>query len=293
MEKAHLMLAMALLTPMAWCGGDDDKDVVVVPTTLTAMRDRPDAFKQVTVRFPLQFNGLGKISNPFFTRFVPTDFVNFYGWATEQPIWRKEAYDDLFGMLFLSKESPMLSELYKLRVYDRIEVEGIVRNTFQGMPWIEVTNFKPVGGKVSTATLAHLYRGEEFMKKRQWELAIHELSLAPAQAAPDDVRAAVHKNLGICYLRQGEVNNGVSQLSTAMGLMKGGDPECERMLEQARTRPESELDRTVRENPQPIKDTQRPLWEIFENVQPQPQSQAASPAPGGAATPETGKPQGR
>lgn len=291
MDKAHLMLAVALLAPMAWCGGDEDKEVVVVPTTLTSMRERPDAFKHVTVRFTVQFNGLGKVSNPFFTRFVPTDYVNFYGWASEQPIWRKEAYDDLFGMLFLSKESPMLSDLYKLRVYDRIEVEGIVRNTFQNAPWIEVLAFKPISGKVTTATLAHLYRGEDLMKKRQWDLAIRELSLAPAQSAPDEVRSSVHKNLGICYLRQGEVANAVSHLQTAATMTPGGDPECERLLEQAQTRPEKELDRTVRETKEPVRDTQRPLWEAFESVQPAPTRPNPNPAPGGAANEETGKPQ--
>ena len=263
MQKA-LMLSVALLAQTAWCGGDDDKDPIIVATTLTAVREKPDAFKHVTVRFNIQFNALGKVSNPFFTRFVPSDFVNFYAWPTEQPIWRKDSYDDLFGMLFLAKENKQIQDLYKMRLYERFEIEAIVRNTFQSMPWIEVLKMKPISGKVTTATLAHLYRGEEHMKQRQWDLAVHELSLAPGEGVPDEIRSATHKNLGICYLRTGEAEKAVSQLTSALSL-NGADFECQRLLEQARTRPENGLDRTVREV-QPLKDYERPLWEAFENL---------------------------
>ena len=137
MKKALLMWVVAQLAQPAFCGVQDHD--VVIATTLTAVRGTPDAFKNVAVHFTVQFNQLGKISNPFFTRFVPNDFVNFYGWPSEQPIWRKDVYDDVFGLLFLSKEHKQLTDLYKLKTYDRVDVTGVVRNVFQGAPWVEVT----------------------------------------------------------------------------------------------------------------------------------------------------------
>ena len=125
---------------------------------------------------------MGRIANPFFTEFVPNDFANFYAWGVDQEIWKKAEYDDVFGMLFLSKENEQIDELYSLELYDRITVTGIVKNVFQGKPWIEVKSFDSMPGKVNTATLAHLYRGDVHMQRRQWQRAVSELSLASAGA---------------------------------------------------------------------------------------------------------------
>ena len=150
-----------------------------VATTLTELRAEPEAYRNVKIEFTIQFASLGKLTNPFFTRFTPTDFVNFYGWADEQEIWQQPAYNDLFGMLFYNKLNPQLEEVYQLRTYDRIKVTGIVRSVFQDSPWIEVLEFTRLGGKLDTAVLTHLYRGEQLMAQRQWQRAVAELALAP------------------------------------------------------------------------------------------------------------------
>ena len=75
------------------------------------MRAEPEAFSVVTVKFTVQFASLGRISNPFFTKFTSTDYANFYAWGDEQPIWQEPSYNDVFGMLFLSKMSSQLEKL--------------------------------------------------------------------------------------------------------------------------------------------------------------------------------------
>ena len=62
-----------------------------VRTTIAAMRANPDAFHNVKVKFTAQFASLGRISNPFFTKFTPTEYTNFYGWSDDQPIWQEKA----------------------------------------------------------------------------------------------------------------------------------------------------------------------------------------------------------
>src|SRR5690606_20970645 len=112
----------------------------------------------VRVQMTVQFCSLGRVANPFFTRFEAALYANFYAWPDGEEIWQRERYDDLFGMFFMAKANEKTAALYDLETYDRVHVDAIVRNVFQGSPWIEVLDFEPVEGRVNTATLAHLNR---------------------------------------------------------------------------------------------------------------------------------------
>ena len=233
-----------------------------IATSLEQLRAQAEAFKGVKVSFVIQYATLGRISNPFFTQFTPTDYSNFCGWGDEQPIWRKESYENLFGFLFLSKAHAKLNDLYALRTYQRVKVIGVVRNTFQDQPWIEVLDFEPVEGKVDLALLTHLYRGEQFMQERRWQRAIAELTLATADGVPGPVLFAVHKDMGICHLRIGEADKAVQHLQTASTLTTEPDLEVERFLATASTDPKLEIDRAI--NQTPLRDFERPMWEAFD-----------------------------
>ena len=232
-----------------------------VPTTLTEVRSSPEAFKNVKVTFTVQFASLGKIANPFFTKFTPTDFANFYAWADEQPIWQEKAYSDVFGMLFLAKNHPRLEQLYSLKLYQRLVVTGVIRNTFQNTPWIEVTDFEVAPGQLDNAVITHLHRGEKLMAQRLWQRAIAELSLAPGAGVPAHALRATNKNLGICMLRMGEAQAAIGYFESA-AQMGGSDLEIDTMLATARTQPEQAIDRTV--DSRALKDSERPMWEAFD-----------------------------
>ncbi len=233
---------------------------VEITTTLTQVREEPEAFKNVKIRFTVQFCSLGNLSNPFFTQFTPTEYVNFHAWADEQPIWQKTAYEDVFGMLFYSKNNDDLGELCSTKIYQRLELSGVVRNTFQGTPWIEVTGYEALDGSVDTATLAHLYRGEQHMQNRRWQRAVSEFRLANTDNAPTSVQFAVQKNLGICNLRMGEVDSARTHLSAASEI-DSTDVQVKRLLATAKEAPASGLDRTVDKGS--VKEHERPLWEAF------------------------------
>jgi hypothetical protein len=252
----------ALCSSGAAIGEPRRGETELVRTTLTAIRQTPESFKGVAVAFRVQFAAIGELQNPFFTRFVASDFTNFYAWADDQPIWRREEYDNVFGLMFLSKEHQQLDQVFRLKQYDRLDVRAVVRHTFQGMPWIEVTSFQPVDGKVNTATLSHLYRGEQLMAKHEWSQAISELSLAPAADVPSHVQSAVHKNIGLCHLRLGDQEVALKHLDKAMQLSSASiDAETERLMAVARAKPDKALDRTV--NRRTVREHQRPLWEAF------------------------------
>lgn len=233
-----------------------------VQTTLSEVRSEPQAFENVKIGFTVQFASLGRISNPFFTKFTPTDFANFYAWGDEQAIWQQPSYKDVFGMLFLSKLHDDLETLYSLRLYQRIKVTGVVRNTFQNIPWIEVLEFEVIEGQLDTAVITHLHRGEKLMAERRWQRAIAELSLAPGEGVPQSALQAAHKNLGVCLLRMGEPEAALGYLTSAASMSPQADLEIENLIAIARNEPEQAIDRTV--DARGLKDHERPMWEAFD-----------------------------
>ena len=248
---------------------------VEISTTLTEVRTEPEAFKNVKIRFTVQFCSLGNLSNPFFTQFTPTEYVNFHAWADEQPIWQKTAYEDVFGMLFYSKSNDDLGELCSTKIYQRLELTGVVRNTFHGTPWIEVTSYTSLDGSVDTATLTNLYRGELHMQNRRWQRAVSEFSLANTEDAPTSVQFAVQKNLGTCYLRMGEADAARTHLSAASEI-DSSDLQVKRLLATANEAPSKGLDRTVDKNS--VKEHERPLWDAFASTATNTKSSPAKPS---------------
>lgn len=234
-----------------------------VSTTLTQVRAHPDAFRNVKVQFDVQFATLGGVSNPFFTQFVPTDFANFHAWAVEQPIWRKSVFDDVFGLLFISKSSDQLQELYNTGTFQRLRCTALVRNTFQNQPWIEVVSYEKLDEQVDWATLSHLYRADQWMERRQWQQALSELSLGSQGNNPADVLTEIYKSMGICYLRVGESERALTHLHNAKKLHgERIDPEIESLITTASLDPSRELDRTI--NKVEIREFERPMWDVFE-----------------------------
>ncbi|MEZ5966112.1 MAG: hypothetical protein R3F56_19910 [Planctomycetota bacterium] len=258
-----LTLPCVLATSVAaqWREAKQIKNTVC--TTLSQVRAHPDAYRNVKVQFDIQFATLGGISNPFFTQFVPTDFANFHAWAVEQPIWRKQAFDDVFGLLFISKSSDQLQELYNTSTFQRLRVTGLVRNTFQNQPWIEVTEYDKLDEQVGWATLSHLYRADQWMERRQWQQALSELSLASQGSNPSDVLSEIYKTMGVCYLRVGESERALAHLQSAKKMAgERPDPEIEGLIATASLDPSRELDRAV--NKTEIREFERPMWEVFE-----------------------------
>lgn len=245
-------------------------------TTLAQVRAEPAAYRNVPVEFVVQFVSLGRINNPFFTKFTPNEYANFYVWGDEQPIWRESAFHAACGTLFLSKDSQQLDLLYGLKMYDRVNVVGVVRNTFQNMPWFEVTTMTPLPTKVDNAVLTHLYRGEQLMADRQWGRAIAELNKVPGKTVPETALTAAYQNLGTCLLRVGEAGRALPFLQSASTLTKGKNAEIESLLATAANSPAEGIDRGSKAPS--VRDAERPMWEAFEPSKPSAGSAAAAPS---------------
>jgi hypothetical protein len=253
---------------------DDSKGAYgekVITTSITKLKANPDAYKNIWVSFTVQFAGLSRVQNPFFTIFTPSDFANFSGWCDSQNIWNKDEFGDAFSYLFVKKDNPIAETIFYMKKFQRANCVGVVRNTFQGQPWIEVTSIKPIPGALNTETLAHLYRGSQFMNSHRWSLAVGELSLASVEGVPERVVGEVHRMLGTCWLRTGESEKAAAHLSTAAGILKE-DKDLDRLARLAVTDPAAGLDRIVSEKS--LKDSERPMWEAFEQP---PETNVAAP----------------
>ncbi|MEO0479375.1 MAG: hypothetical protein AAF196_07840 [Planctomycetota bacterium] len=264
--KCILASATTALLLQSVCPAQIDQNDPSTPieTTLSAIRQSPEAYRGVYSRFEIQFDTVGQVQNPFFTRFVPSEFVNFFAWDGEQPIWRKSEFHNVFAMLFMSKLNEQSSEIHRLSIYDRLSCVGIVRSTFQGKPWIEVLSFEKMVTKVDTPTLAHLYRAETWMNRRDWSKAISELGLATDSRQPSFVRSAVRRNLGVCHMRMGEVEEGRRHLKAAVALDGRKDRSLVAMEREARQQPRNQLDLEV--STRQLTDAERPMWEAFDDA---------------------------
>lgn len=257
--KSKLLLSFLLAAAVP----AQDADLgAAVNTTLTHIRAEPEAYKNVKIDMTVQFVSLGRIANPFFTKFTPTEYANFYVWGDEQPIWREKAYEDVCGTMFLAKDSAQIEQLYGLDLYTRLKVSGVVRNTFQNTPWIEVLSFEVLPQKIDTSVLAHLYRGEKHMAERQWQRAIAELQRVPGSGVPEAAMIAAHGNLGTCLLRIGEADKAMPFLQSASAMSKGKDLQIQAMLELAQAAPAKAIDRSA--NVAALRDSERPMWEAFD-----------------------------
>jgi hypothetical protein len=255
-------LLLTCLAGVAALPAQDNEFGAPVRTTIGAMRANPDAYQNVKVVFTAQFASLGRISNPFFTKFTPTDFTNIYAWGDDQRIWEEKSYNDVFGMLFLSKSNPNREQVYTMPLYTRMRCTGVVRNTFQSIPWVEVLEFTVLDERLDTAVLTHLHRGEKLMAQRLWQRAVGELSMVPGDDVPAAAVRAAHKNLGVCMLRMGESKAAVGYLKSAVALSDGNDAEAQQLLATAQRNPEEAIDRAV--DSSSLSDSERPMWEAFE-----------------------------
>ena len=228
-------------------------------TTLETVRRSPHAFKNVWIRFTGHFFGIGTVHNPFFTRFTRSDFVNFGLWADDQKIWERKEFDNPCSTLFCQKTSgELLTQIYALQRYERVTLTGIVRNAFQGEPFIEVTSVQPAEGKLTTATLTHMARAHQLMQNHKWQQAALELNLASSQSLTNNARGWIHAYLGLSLMRIGRPFEAKKQLTKANKMLPN-EQIVEEWMETLAKDPRSVVDNHVRVSA--VRRGDRPMWE--------------------------------
>lgn len=232
---------------------------------LATVRKNPQAFKNVWIKFTGTYMGLGNVHNPFFTRFTRAEFTNFALWDDTQQIWKQSEYDRPCSTVFAEKKNgPVLEKLYALQRYQRVTLTGVVRNEWQGDPWIEVSVIEPIEEpRITSASLTHMRRAHGFIEGRKWAQAAIELNLASSQTLTTQARGWLHGYLGLCQMRLGRPELALQQLDTAKGLIPA-DEVIDEWLTQARQDPSSAIDTSTRVTT--IRRGDRPMWEAVEET---------------------------
>lgn len=231
-------------------------------TTLSTIRSNPEAFKNVWVKFKIQYGGLSRIYNPFFTRFVPTDYVCFSAWGDEQEIWKKEEFRNDYHFLFVDKRSETALVLYHMKKFQRAEVVGYVRNTFHGTAWIEIMHISVLPETLDEATLFHLVRGKSLMREGKWKLAIGELKKASLkESVPGRIKGIIWTDIATCYTRRGSFPEARNALETAMRFTPKSK-ETKALAEILEKKPIEGIDKSLKIAG--LKKWEVPLWQDVE-----------------------------
>lgn len=232
---------------------------------LTTVRANPQAFKNVWIKFSGTYLGLGAVHNPFFTRFTRAEFANFAAWDNDQQIWKQKEYDRACSTLFAEKKNAkLLDSLYSLQRYQRIMMTGVVRNAWQGDPWIEVTQIDTIDEpRITSASLTHMNRGYQLIEQRKWAQAAIEFNLASSKTLTTEARGWMHGYLGLCQMRLGRPESALTQLDAAKTLIPTSDV-IDEWLTQVRVNPGSAIDTSSRVTS--IRRGDRPMWEAVEEA---------------------------
>ena len=128
MSKPYMLLtvlvaSVCLLAP-AVVAQDEETEAKTRVVTLSEILKSSESFRNVPCEFTVTFHTYAQVYNPYFTRFLPENYLNFSAWADEQKIWQLEEYRNDFAYLFVDKRRPNLPDFLKLKRFDRFTVVG-------------------------------------------------------------------------------------------------------------------------------------------------------------------------
>ena len=97
------------------------------PVELEDVIAHPHTYRGKEIVFECVFHKVSTFYNPYFTRFVPSQYVNFSVWAGGAKLWEKDDYLSSHPFLFLAKDHDMYGELLEMGI-STDDLDGI------GMP---------------------------------------------------------------------------------------------------------------------------------------------------------------
>jgi len=160
---------------------------------LETLMKNPAMFRSVPVYFKCLMGKTGKVYVPMNTHFTAGNAINFGVWPEKTKLWlENEARDHYFPLLYLPKKSPEFPVFRDIKKYEVVEVFGIVRDTYAGLPWIEVTSLKRVRDPETGAYLNHftdeslffIKNALEYVKSKEYDFAIEDFSNALKRNLP-------------------------------------------------------------------------------------------------------------
>jgi tetratricopeptide (TPR) repeat protein len=189
----------------------DKKDV-----TLTDVLKTPREYVDVEVKFKVYFDAAGKNFNPYFTRFNEECYGNFSAYPIDARLYDKRDFPRPYPFFFASKMDKTWKKVKDVDHLRVIEITGVVRDIFQGQPWIEVLDWSGSGGGLSEDDIRDVVRADANYVAGNYKDAARLYERADSSSLPGTVRADLQRRLGDAYYHAGEYGDAQDAYETGL-----------------------------------------------------------------------------
>lgn len=159
------------------------------PVELSELRRLPSRSLEIPFRATLVVQGVDRPWDPLLTRFNGTTWLRVEAWSDDAALWERGPFEDPAPYLFARRGTAAARALLAASPFDRIEVEGTVRQVFAGEPWIEIWAVHRKGVALTEASVFHAARAERLERDGNLDLARSEIERALAAPMPKHHRA--------------------------------------------------------------------------------------------------------
>ena len=173
------------------------------PVKLEELLKDPHGWKGKEVSFICTFHKVSTLFNPYYTRFVPDEYVNFAVWPLTTKLWVKDQYLDSHKFVFLEKGHKQYEKLMELEKFTRLKLTGYVQSSFKSTPWIEIRHIEVLSGGISKGSLKYIILGDRAAARKNWQAALGYYNKAAAMTLPEEVMASVSKKRASTLHRMG------------------------------------------------------------------------------------------
>jgi hypothetical protein len=196
----------------------DDENV-----TLEKVLKTPEAFRGHSVCFAAQFHKLGRVANPFYTKFESDWYLNFSVWGDGAPLWEKPVYKTNFPYMFVRRGSESAQAMLGAPLYSRWIFTAEVVDVFNGMPWIEVTGVKRLETQLDEPALVHLVKGAMLRDLGRFDVAAQEFRAADHKGLPVSVRIFAMREEALALHHGGKTALGIARVQSGLDVAQN-DP---------------------------------------------------------------------
>ncbi|QDU83492.1 hypothetical protein Pla163_05910 [Planctomycetes bacterium Pla163] len=159
------------------------------PVELSQLRRLPSRALEIPFRATVVVQAVDRAWDPLLTRFDGATWLRLEAWSDDAALWERASFENPAPYLFARRGTGAAQALLAASPYDRIEVEGAVRQVFAGEPWIEIWAVHRKGVALTEATVFHAARAERLEREGNLELARSEIERALAAPMPEHHRA--------------------------------------------------------------------------------------------------------
>lgn len=118
--------------------------------SLERIRQNPEVYQNVHVKFRILLNRVGEIWSPFYSPFDFGNYVGFSGWEPDESIWTKRGIVNDFPFLFISNYHEDIEKVLEVPRFSLLEIKGTVSSSFSNKAWIEIRQVRILKKKMMT-----------------------------------------------------------------------------------------------------------------------------------------------